>query len=127
LSVAVCPGARICPVETPLALNPAPEMPTFETATLEFPTLVNITPRTLLLPIVTFSKFKLAELAFRRKVAATLDPLTVIVAGELEALLTREMVPETFPALVGEKTTANVDSAPGLIVIGSGIPLTVNP
>lgn len=35
LSVAVCPGVRICPLETPLAVNPAPEMLTFETLTLE--------------------------------------------------------------------------------------------
>ena len=37
LNVAFCPGVRICPVDTPLALNPGPDTLTFETVTLEFP------------------------------------------------------------------------------------------
>lgn len=127
LSAAVCPGVRICPVETPLAVNPAPEMLTFEMVTLELPALANVTPRRLLLPIVTFSKFKLVELAFRREVAGTPDPLTATVAGELEALLKTETAPETFPVAVGENTTLNVDCAPALTVMGSEIPLTVIP
>ncbi len=61
--VAVCPGVRICPVETPLAENPAPEMLTFETDTLEFPALVNVTPKVPLLPIATLVKLRVVALA----------------------------------------------------------------
>jgi hypothetical protein len=63
LIVAVCPGVRICPVETPLAENPAPEMLTLEMVTLEFPALVNVTPKVLLLPILTLEKLRLVALA----------------------------------------------------------------
>jgi hypothetical protein len=63
LIVAVCPSVRICPVETPLAENPAPEMLTLETVTLEFPALVNVTPKVLLLPILTLEKLRLVALA----------------------------------------------------------------
>lgn len=82
LSVAVCPGVRTCPVETPLALNPAPEMLTFETVTVEFPALVNVTPRMLLLPMLTFAKPRLVELELSRNVAT----FTVSVAALLVTL-----------------------------------------
>ena len=61
--VAVCPGVRICPVETPFAENPAPEMLTLETITLEFPALVNVTPNVLLPPILTLAKLRLVALS----------------------------------------------------------------
>jgi hypothetical protein len=61
--VAVCPGVRVCPVETPLAENPAPEMLTLETDTLEFPALVSVTPKVPLLPIATLAKLRLVALA----------------------------------------------------------------
>ena len=83
LIVAVCPGVRICPVETPLAENPAPEMLTLETVTLEFPALVNVTPKVLLPPIFTLPKLRLVALA----------------ASALEAVLF-ELVFAGAPALV---------------------------
>jgi len=85
LSAAVCPGVRICPIETPPAVNPAPEMLIFETVTLEFPVLVNVTPKTLLLPRLTLAKLRLAVLALSSAVAA----LTVSAAALLA----------TFPVL----------------------------
>jgi hypothetical protein len=81
-SVAVCAGARICPVETPLAVNPAPVMLTFETVTFEFPAFVNITLSMLLLPMLTFAKFRLVALVLSRYVAA----FTVSVAALLVTL-----------------------------------------
>ena len=42
LSDAVCPGARICPVDTPLAPKPAPEILTLEMVTLAVPELVTV-------------------------------------------------------------------------------------
>ena len=79
LSVALCPGARICPVETPLAVNPAPAMLTLETVTFEFPALVNVTPKLLLLPMLTLAKARLVVLALSRDVLA----VTVSVAALL--------------------------------------------
>ena len=64
-SVAVCPDVKIRPDETPLAVYPAPETVTFEIVTSEFPPLVKITGRTLLLPILTVEKFRLVLLALR--------------------------------------------------------------
>jgi hypothetical protein len=89
--------------------------------------LAMITPKTLLLSIVTFPKFIFAKLAFKREVAAMPDPLTMTVPGESEALLMTEIAPEIFPSAFGENTTLNVDCLPAPIVIGSEIPLTVNP
>ncbi len=43
VSVAVCPGVRMRPPDTPLALKPAPETVTLDTVTLEFPALVSVT------------------------------------------------------------------------------------
>jgi hypothetical protein len=81
--VAVCPGVRICPVDTPLAANPAPAMVTFDTVTFEFPAFVNVTAKLRLLPTLTLAKFKLVVLSFKRKVAA---PPTVSEAALLVAL-----------------------------------------
>lgn len=82
LREAVCPGVRICPVDTPLAANPAPAIVTFDTVTFEFPAFVSVTPKLLLLPMLTLAKFKFVVLSFRRNVAAP----TVSVAGLLVAL-----------------------------------------
>ena len=78
-SVAVCPGAKICPVVTPPAEYPAPERLTPETVTLEFPPLVKVTGRMLLLPRLTLPKLKLVVLGLSRNVAA----FTVRVAALL--------------------------------------------
>jgi hypothetical protein len=66
--VAVCPGVKIRPDETPPAVYPAPEMVTFEIVTLEFPLLVRMTGRVLLLPILTLEKLRLVLLALRMSV-----------------------------------------------------------
>jgi hypothetical protein len=65
LRVAVCPGVKIWPDETPLAVYPAPEMVTFATVTFEFPPLVRVTGKMLLLPILTLEKLRLVLLALR--------------------------------------------------------------
>ena len=76
--VAGCPGVRICPEETPLALYPAPEMLTPAMVTFAYPALVNVTPRMLLLPMVTLEKLKLDVLALRMKV-----PVFTVSVAEL--------------------------------------------
>ena len=126
-NVEFCPGARIIPAETPLAVNSAPRMLTLEIDTLEFPALVSVIPKTLLPPRTTLPKLKLAELALRREVAATPVPLTVTLAAEFEALLMTEIAPEILPNAFGENNTFSVDCLSAPIVIGSDIPVTANP
>jgi hypothetical protein len=84
LRVAVCPGVKIWPVEIPLAANPAPEMLTLDTVTFEFPALVNVTPRLVLLPMLTLLKFRLVVLSFKSIVTG----FTVRMAGLLVTLPT---------------------------------------
>src|SRR4029077_11972972 len=80
-------------------------MVTFEMVTSEFPPFVKITGRALLLPILTFEKFKLVWLALRIKVPAA---FTVSVA----ALLV------TLPALL---VTVTVNCAPLSEVVVAGV------
>ena len=69
-NVVLCPGARICPVDTPLALKPGPAMLTFETVTLEFPELVSVIeaplfPPTLMLPKLTLGGWPPKQVKWR--------------------------------------------------------------
>ena len=104
LSEAVFPGATVCPAETPVALNPAPETVTFETVMFELPLLVNVTLWELLLPTFTLPKLKVAGSALNERVAA----LTVSFA----ALLV------TFPALL---VTETVKLAPLSDVVSAAV------
>ena len=60
--VAVCPAAKIVPVETPPALKPAPETLKLEMVMFVVPELVKVTGRVLLAPTFTLLKFKLVVL-----------------------------------------------------------------
>ncbi len=103
-NVAICPAATTCPVEIPVALNPAPDTVTFDTVTLEDPAFVNVTESALLLPTFTLPKLKLVGLAFSETVAAA---FTVNVAAPLV----------TLPALL-LTTTANFAPLSALVVAG---------
>ncbi len=102
--VAVCPGARIVPVGTPLGSKPAPEMLTFEIVTFELPEFVSVTARVLLAPVFMFPKLRLAGLALSNCVTA----FTVSVAALLLML----------PA---ELLTATVNCAPVSAVVVVGV------
>jgi len=54
-------------------------------------------------------------------------PDTERVAGELGALLNRDKVPNTLPALAGAKATLKVVLCPGLSVKGTVSPLVEKP
>ena len=108
-------------------MNPAPELLTWEIDTLEFPALVIVIPKTLLLPRGTFPNVKLDELAFNREVVEMPIPLTVTVAGEFAALLMTETTPEAIPVAVGENNKLIVDCLPAPMVIGSDTFVIVNP
>ena len=82
VKVAVCPGVRINPEETPDALKPAPDTVTLETVTVEFPALVSVTVCVPVLDTFTLPKLTEDELALRSSVEA----VTVSVAALLVAL-----------------------------------------
>jgi hypothetical protein len=79
--LAVCPGFKMRPVETPLALKPAPDRVTPETVTVEFPALFNVTFWVAVLETFTLPKLSDETLEFRMSVLA----LTVSVAALLVA------------------------------------------
>ena len=90
-NVTDCPGLRDTPVDTPLALKPAPEILTFETDTLELPELVSVTGKVLAAPGFTFPKFKLVGAALSRYVAGlTVSVAALLVAVPAELLTTTE-------------------------------------
>jgi len=102
--VAVCPGVRIVPADTPLALKPAPEMLTFEIVTLELPELVSVTARVLLAPVFTLPKLKLVGLALSRSVAV----FTVSVAALLLTLPAELLTMTVNCALLSAEVVAGV-------------------
>jgi hypothetical protein len=104
VKVAVCPGLRISPEETPLALKPAPETVTFETVTLELPAFVSVTDCVLLLDTFTLPKLKEDALELR----SSDEALTVSVAALLVAL----------PAVL---LTATVNFALLSVVVSAGV------
>ena len=94
--VALCPGASICPVDTPLALNPGPAMLTFKMAASAFPVFVIVTGRVPLLPIGTLPNARLDGLAVIVVVVASGE--TVRVTGmDRGKLTTPKTVTDTLP------------------------------
>jgi len=126
-NVALCPGARINPAETPLVVSFAPAGVTLEIVTLELPALESVTGRVLDAPEFTFPKFKLLTLALRSVVAATPVPVTETVLGVEETSLKTETLPEKAPAVLGENAMLRFDCCPGAIVTGKDAPEAVNP
>jgi hypothetical protein len=126
-SVAVCPAPIICPAATPDALNPAPVAFTAPIVTVEFPLFVSVTLWELLLPIITLPNARLDVLALSEVVVDTPVPESGIAVGDPEALLIREIDPETAPPAVGANATLNVVLPPPAIVAGTASPLMLNP
>lgn len=125
--VADWPGVRINPAETPLSEKDPPAMLTFDMVTSEFPALVKVTDKELVLPTVTFPKFKLGTLEVSSVVAAIAVPLKVTVLGVLEALVLTETSPDKAPGVLGLNTTSKVDCFPAGITSGSVAPETDTP
>lgn len=80
--VAVCSEFNISPLETPLALKPAPDMVTPEMVTVELPVFVSVTFWLLVVETFTFPKLNEEVLELRTSVPA----FTVSVAALLVAL-----------------------------------------
>ncbi len=126
LSVADWPGVRTRPELTPLAVNAALVELTPEIVMFEFPLLVRVTLKDLLLPALTLPKLKLVGFAASTCVAAKPVPLRAIAVGEPRAFVLSEMPPETPPEEVGAKTALNVALLPAEIVCAER-PVILNP
>lgn len=109
----------------PASAKLVPDTPIDETVMLAVPELVRVIDCDPLLPTPTLPKLTLAELevSFPRTPA----PLSVMIAGDPEALLLTEMLPAALPADAGANCAANVALAPALIVWGRASPLILNP
>jgi len=77
-------------------------------------------------PVVTLPKLRLVGLMPRVRVATIPVPLRPTEVGEVDALLTIEMLPDAAPTEVGEKDTVIVVCCPAFTFKGSENPLTLN-
>lgn len=87
--------------------------------------MVNVTCCDVLVPVVTDPNA--SELGEAVTVAAVPVPDTVMVAGELLALLTKETDPEIAPEAAGANVTLAVMLAPAATVVPALTPLTLMP
>lgn len=125
LKLAFCPEANVKGKVWPETLNPAPVTAAWEITTLVVPLLVTTTGRTLLLPMVMFPKLKLDGLSESDVMEPV--PESEMAVGELEAVLTTEMLPVELPEPVGEKAALRFALWPAARVRGKVRPLTPNP
>ena len=126
-SVAVWPAPTICPAATPVAANPAPVTLTVPIVIVELPPFVSTTFCAPLLPTATLPNDRLVVLAVSDIVVETPVPETGIAVGELAALLTSEIAPDTAPAVAGPNATLKVVLLPLAIVVCAGSPVMLNP
>jgi hypothetical protein len=101
VSVAVCPGVRIVPLATPLAVNPAPTTVTPEMVRLEFPLFVRVEVSGSELFTLTVPKLRLGGFAPRSRVAATLVPFRLIASEAGVPFVVNVMEPLTAVVEVG--------------------------
>ncbi len=76
-------------------------------------------------PVVMLPKLRLVGLIPRVRVAAIPMPVRPTDVGEVGALLTMEMLPDTAPTAVGKKATVIVVCCPTFTFRGSVNPLTL--
>lgn len=127
ISVADCPGIRIVPPETPLALKPAPLTLTLDIFMLEFPVFVNVELNVLLLPSATVLKFKLLGLNPSEVCAAEPVPVTPITSGEGTPFVTSVIEPLVADAELGANAALNVMLEFGAIVVDVDSPVKLTP
>lgn len=127
VTVAVCPGVRIVPFETPLAPNPAPVVVNPEIVSFEFPVFVSVKGRELEAFRFTVPKLKLVGFAIRVSAVATPVPLRLIVMGEGMPFVVSWMVPLIVPGWGGANTALNIRLPPAAIVDDVVRPLMLIP
>ena len=76
-------------------------------------------------PVVMLPKLKLVGLMLKVRVAAIPVPARATEVGEVGALLTIEMLPDTVPIKVGKKATVIVVSFPAFTFKGNENPLSL--
>jgi hypothetical protein len=127
VSVAVCPGVRIVPLVTPLALNPAPVVVSPEIVTLEFPVFVSVEVCDVDVFTVCVPKLKLVGFAVSVAVAATPVPVKLMVICDGVPFVVNCTDPVTAPAPVGANTALNAKLPPAAIVDDVVSPLMLIP
>lgn len=117
------PAFKVKGVVSPEMLKVAPDTLSEEIVTLAVPEFVRVTGTVPLLPTNKLPKFTLAGL----DESAPCVPVPVSATVGSEALLVTEMDPDAFPVVVGSNTAVNVVLCPAFNVMGTVIPLTLNP
>jgi hypothetical protein len=112
------------------ALPPVMEYPALkvidEIVTFALPVLVTVTVCAAEeVPVVMLPKLRLGGLMPSVRTAAIPEPLRGTGVGEVGALLTMEMVPDTEPTTVGTNATVMVVCCPAFTLNGSEKPLTL--
>jgi hypothetical protein len=128
LITAFCEGLSVTGAVSPLVLNPLPATLTLDICTATVPELVSVIFCDELLPTATLAKFRLVGFAVNCPCAAVVPvpPNVTLDVGVFGSLLVNVMLPETAPAVVGEKVTVTGTVCPALIVFGVAIPLIPN-
>jgi hypothetical protein len=127
VKLADCPGVNVMPLETPLALNPAPFVVTLEMVMFEFPLFVIDVDSELLLSSATLPKERLAGLAPSDSVAADPVPDRPIVSEDGVPLVASVMLPLVDAEDEGVNTASNVALLPAAIVLDVERPVWLNP
>jgi hypothetical protein len=127
VSVADCPGIRIVPPETPLALKPEPLTVTLDISMLKFPVFVNVELNDLLLPSVIVLKFRLPGLTPSEALAAEPVPVTLMTSGEGTPFVTSVIEPLTADVELGANAALNVTLELGAIVVDVDNPVKLTP
>ena len=122
------PAMIVVGMVNPEMLNPAPDAVAADTTVFAFPGLLRVMVAVPLLPTFTLLKFTLVGLMVNCGWGGAVPvPLSVIVSGELGALLTIEMLPLAAPTIVGANFAVNDVPCPAMSVTGAAKPLMVKP
>lgn len=105
----LCVGESVTGALPPVAEYPCPATLICEMLMLEFPVFVITTVcDSDVVPVMTFPKLRLAGLTPNERTAAVPVPARATEVGDVPALLTIEIFPETAPTAVGRKATVIV-------------------
>lgn len=125
-TVTTCVGVSVTAAPPLVIEKPVPDAVIEEIATFELPVLVIVKLFVVEVPVFTFPKARLVALRDKVCVAATPVPLNETGEGDVGALLTIEMLPETAPVWVGRNATVTVAVAPVFMFKGRVYPLVLN-
>ena len=127
LRAAVWLGVSVNPELTPEPLKPVPFQLTPEIVMLELPVFVSETFWDVLVPTATLPNVRLDGETLSEYVAVPPLPASETDSGELGALLTSEIEPETVDVELGLKATLKEADCPAGIVSGAVSPVVLKP